>query len=99
MADDVIFIRNLMSINEGYHYKREVTPLIDEVSAIGGLVNPLLAVGLIFSAIFVDPFRKLELSMAFSKLKAGICETEGLSSNSGSDYIGGKYSCMQTYDF
>ena len=72
--DDVIFIRNLMTTNEGSYYQRVVTPLVDEISAVGGLFYPLLTIGFVASFIVVDPFRKLELAIAFSELKKNICQ-------------------------
>ena len=76
--NDAIFIRNLMWTNKGHVYTRTVTAAIDEISAIGGLYYPLLFLGFALSFIFVDPFRKLDLSIAFSKLKNHICDLEGL---------------------
>jgi hypothetical protein len=51
-----------MSINEGRQYRRSVTPIFDEVSAIGGLFYPFLFLGIGLSMLFIDPFRKLELA-------------------------------------
>jgi hypothetical protein len=73
-GDDVIFIRNLMTTNEGSFYQRVVTPLVDEISAVGGLFYPLLTIGFVASFIVVDPFRKLDLAIAFSELKKNICQ-------------------------
>ena len=78
IAEDVIFIRNLMTTNEGHFYSRLVTPFVDEISAVGGLFYPLLFIGFILSFLIVDPFRSLNMAIAFSKVKKNICQQEGL---------------------
>jgi hypothetical protein len=51
---------------------------IDEVSNVGGLSDPFLMVGFLISFLFVDPFRKLDLSLQFSRLKSKIIFQEGM---------------------
>ena len=72
--DDVIFIRNMMWTNEGQQSTRIKTHFIDEISAVGGLYYPFLGMGIVLSFLFVDPFRLIDLSIAFSKLKNNICD-------------------------
>ena len=79
-GEDVIYVRNLMTTNEAKKFTREVVSYLDEVSNVGGLSDPILLVGFIFSFLFVDPFRRLDLSLQFSRLKAGIIFHEGLTS-------------------
>ena len=77
-GEDVIYVRNLMTTNEAKKFTREVVSYLDEVSNVGGLSDPILLVGFFFSFLFVDPFRRLDLSLQFSRLKAGIIFQEGL---------------------
>ena len=77
-GDDVIYVRNLMTTNEAKSFTREVVSYIDEVSNVGGLSDPFLMVGFLISFIFVDPFRKLDLSLQFSRLKSKIIFQEGM---------------------
>jgi hypothetical protein len=72
--DDVIFIRNLMATNEGKIYSRVVTPIIDEIAGVGGLYYPVLFLGIGLSILFTEPLRKLDLALAFSKIKRNIVQ-------------------------
>ena len=56
---------------------------IDEVSNVGGLSDPFLMVGFLISFLFVDPFRKLDLSLQFSRLKSKIIFQEGMTGGKG----------------
>ena len=75
---DVIFLRNFMVSNKSHRYSRVVTSFIDEVSAVGGLFYPVLSIGIAMSFIFVDPFRKMDLALAYNELKNSICVQENV---------------------
>ena len=75
---EVIFLRNFMLSNKSHRYSRVVTSFIDEVSAVGGLFYPVLSIGIVMSIIFVDPFRKMDLALAFNELKNSICVQESV---------------------
>jgi hypothetical protein len=77
-ASDAIYIRNIMWSAQVQDYSREVTMALDVISEIGSLYYPLLFVGLLFSFLFIDPFRNLDQAKSFSELKEDIFIQENL---------------------
>ena len=103
-GEDVIFVRNLMTTNEAKKFTREVVSYLDEISNVGGLSDPILLVGFFLSFLFVDPFRKLDLSLQFSRLKSSIIFQEGMTDGKtvedGSDgNFAAKYSSKLNWHF
>lgn len=78
----MIFLKLLMISNEGEIHTRQSTSLIIELTRIGGMLKIVTAAGGLLYWWFVEPFRDLDLSISFNRLKNKICQEEGITHES-----------------
>ena len=74
--EHLISAKFLMASNEGNIHSREVTSIILELCRIGGMLKIMTSAGAFIYWWTVEPFKELDLTVKFNRLKNKICQEE-----------------------